>query len=244
MTLRTIAIVMAMPEEADAVVAALGATPLPVPPGRPHEWWAAEVGPARVVIAVNGTDARFGVAAIGPEPAVLNTAAVVDHLRPDLVVSAGTAGGWASRGGRIGKVYLAHPHVVRHDRRIDIPVFDSFGLGSFPTVPTAALAAAIGAELGVVTTGGSLDESPDDRRIIEAAGAVAKDMEAAAVAHTCEVLGVPFTAMKVITDLHDVPATNAEQFVANLAAASASLAEHLVAMLHHIAGRSLDELAG
>jgi len=200
------------------------------------------VGPARVVIAVNGTDARFGIAAVGPEPAVLNTAAVIDHLQPDLVVSAGTAGGWASRGGEIGKVYLAHPHVVRHDRRIDIPVFDRFGLGSFPVVPCAALAAAIGAEQGVVTTGGSLDESPEDRRIIEAAGAVAKDMEAAAVAHTCEVLGVPFTALKVITDLHDVPATNAEQFVANLAAASASLAVHLVAMLRHIAGRGLDEL--
>lgn len=242
MTLRTIAVVMAMPEEAEAVISALAAAPIPVPAGRPHQWWAAEVGPARVVIAVNGIDARFGIAAVGPEPAVLNTAAVIDHLQPDLVVSAGTAGGWASRGGEIGKVYLAHPHVVRHDRRIDIPVFDRFGLGSFPVVPCAALAAAIGAEQGVVTTGGSLDESPEDRRIIEAAGAVAKDMEAAAVAHTCEVLGVPFTALKVITDLHDVPATNAEQFVANLAAASASLAVHLVAMLRHIAGRGLAEL--
>lgn len=244
MTLRTIVVVMAMADEAEPVITALRAEPIPVPSRRPHRWWAAEVGPTRVVIAVNGTDARFGIPAIGPEPAVLNTAAVIDHLAPDLIVSAGTAGGWASRGGAIGKVYLAHPHVVRHDRRIDIPVFDEFGLGRFPVVPTAGLAAAIGAEPGVVTTGGSLDESPEDRRIIEAAGAVAKDMEAAAVAHTCEVLGVPFTALKVITDLHDVPATNAEQFVANLAAASASLAEHLVSMLRQMAGRRLEDLEG
>jgi nucleoside phosphorylase len=243
-TLRTIAVVMAMPQEAEPVIAALGAAAIPVPANRPHQWWEAAVGPSRVVIAVNGIDGRSGLPAIGPEPAVLNTAAVIDHLRPDLVVSAGTAGGWACRGGVIGKVYLAHPHVVRHDRRIDLPGFDRFGLGSFAAVPTAAVAAAIGAEPGVVTTGGSLDESPDDRRIIEAAGAVAKDMEAAAVAHTCEVLGVPFTAIKVLTDLHDVPATNAEQFTANLATASASLAEHLVAMLRFVAGRHLHELAG
>lgn len=232
---RTIAVVMAMPDEADPVIAALEAQPIPVPTGRPHRWWATQVENARVVIAVNGDDRRFGIPAVGPEPAVLNTAAVVDHLHPDLVISAGTAGGWASRGGSIGKVYLAHPHVIRHDRRIDIPVFDEFGLGSFPVATAGELAAAIGAEPGVVTTGGSLDESPHDRRIIEAAGAVAKDMEAAAVAHTCEILGVPFMALKVITDLHDVPATNAEQFTANLATASARLAGHLVAMLRYLA---------
>lgn len=242
MTLRTIAVVMAMPDEANPIIAALEAEPIPVPPGRPHRWWASSVEAARVVIAVNGVDRRFGIPSVGPEPAVLNTVDVIDNLRPDLIISAGTAGGWASRGGSIGKVYLAHPHVVRHDRRIDIPVFDHFGLGSFPVVPASGLAAAIGAELGVVTTGGSLDESPEDRRIIEAAGAVAKDMEAAAVAHICEVLGVPFTALKVITDLHDVPATNADQFVANLAEASARLADHLVAMLRHLAGRSLADL--
>ena len=43
-------------------------------------------------------------------------------------------------------------------------------------------AAAIGAEPGVVTTGGSLDETPEDARIMAELDARTKEMEAASVA--------------------------------------------------------------
>jgi len=237
----TIAMVMAMRDEAAPVVAALGAVPMEVPKGRVHEWYEARRAGVRVVIAVNGVEPRHGLDGIGVEPAVMNTSAVLDHVQPDLVVSAGTAGGWASRGGTIGALYLAHPHVVRHDRRIPLAGFDRYGIGEFPVLPMRSVASMIGAVPGVVTTGGSLDESPDDRRMIEASGAVAKDMEAAAVAYVCELYGVPCAALKAITDLHDVPVSSAEQFTANLAMASERLADAVVRLIDVIAGRSLDE---
>ena len=180
--IRTIAIVMAMGDEAAPVVAAFHAHPVPVPAGRPHQWYLATRGDVRVVVAVNGTDARFGVEGVGPEPAVMNTVATIERFAPDLVVSAGTAGGWVARGGEIGKVYLSYPHVVRHDRRIDIDGYREFGIGRFPVVPMRAIAAAIGAEPGVVTTGGSLDETPEDARIMAELDARTKEMEAASVA--------------------------------------------------------------
>lgn len=240
--IRTIAIVMAMEAEAAPVVRAMAAQPIAVPAGRPHRWYLASRAGARVVVAVNGPDARFGVDGVGPEPAVMNTIAAVERFRPDLVVSAGTSGGWVSRGGEIGKVYLSYPHVVRHDRRIGIAGFREFGVGSFPVVPMRAVAAAIGAEPGVVTTGGSLDETPEDARIMAELDARSKEMEAASVAWVCETLGVPFVALKTITDLADVPHPTADQFEANLHTASAQLTEHLLGFVDAVAGRAIDDL--
>ena len=60
---------------------------------------------------------------------------------------------------------------------------------------------------------------------MDATAAVAKDMEAAAVAWTCEQTGTPFTALKVITDLVDHHTETAEQFLANLRVATDRLAD-------------------
>ncbi len=240
--IRRILVVIAMRAEAAPVVAAFAAHPVPVPSGRPHQWYLAERGGTSVAIAVNGVDPRFGVDGVGPEPAVMNTLAAVDRFRPDLVVSAGTSGGWQARGGSIGKVYLSYPHVVRHDRRIDIDGLREYGIGRFPAVPMRGVARDIGAEPGVVTTGGSLDETAEDIALMAELDARSKEMEAASVASVCEVLGVPFVALKTITDLADVPHPAADQFLANLHTASASLTEHLVRFVDRVAGRELDEL--
>ncbi|MEY2958131.1 MAG: hypothetical protein RLZZ01_699, partial [Actinomycetota bacterium] len=144
--------------------------------------------------------------------------------------------GWASKGGAVGSVVIAGPHVVRHDRRIAIPGFDRFGIGSFPCVALDHLAGRLDAVVGVVTTGGSLDEVPADRAMIDASGAIAKDMEAAAVAQVCTSWGTPFAALKVLTDLHDAPTSTAEQFERNLATASANLADRLVTLLTELLG--------
>lgn len=42
-------------------------------------------------------------------------------FRPDLLISAGTAGGFKAQGGAIGDVYISKA-VMHHDRRIPIPV--------------------------------------------------------------------------------------------------------------------------
>lgn len=240
--IRSILVVMAMRAEAAPVVAALDARPVQVPHGRPHEWHVAHRGGARVVVAVNGVEPCHGVDGVGPEPAVLNAVTAIDHFHPDLVVSAGTAGGWQARGGAIGKVYLSYPHVVRHDRRIDLDGFRDYGVGRFPVVPMRAVALAIDAEPGVVTTGGSLDETAEDVAAMAALDARAKDMEAASIGWLCELLHVPFVALKAITDLADVPHPTADQFLTNLHTASAGLTAHLLALVDHVAGRHVDEL--
>jgi 5'-methylthioadenosine nucleosidase len=175
-------------------------------------------------VAVNGTDPRFGVESIATQPAITTTLHAVEALAPSTVISAGTAGGFAVRGGAIGSAYLAD-RVVFHDRRIAIPGWDRYGDGDYPVVDPTQLATRLGVETGTVTTGNALDAPPVDIARMHATDAVAKDMEAAAVAWMCERLSVPFTALKVITDLVDDPEETAEQFDRNLATATARLAE-------------------
>jgi nucleoside phosphorylase len=55
-------------------------------------------------------------------------------------------------------------------------------------------------------------------------------------------LGVPFVALKAITDLADVPAPAADQFLVNLHTASAQLTDHLLLFVDHVAGRAITDL--
>lgn len=238
---RRLAIVMAMRAEAAPVVAALGAVEREARPPLVTEWFAASRQGAEILIAVNGVDRRFGVDSIGTDAATLTTYSVIESFAPELVVSAGTAGGWERSGAVIGDVYLSDGCVVHHDRRIDLHGFAEYGIGRYPVVPTRHLAATLGCKSGVVTTGNSLDESDDDRRAILASGAVAKDMEAASVAYVCEQMGVPFLAVKAVTDLVDHHTATAEQFTANLERAVERLVSVLVDLVDWCAGHDVDD---
>ena len=231
----TVAVVMAMRAEAAGVLSALGADP--VVDGAPltFEWHVAQREAVRVVVAVNGVDPRTGVDSIGTEAAAVNTHEVISRFAPSLVISAGTAGGWTRANGQVGDLYVSWPHVVHHDRRIDLDGLREYGIGSHPVWEGApALAEALGARLGIVTTGNSLDESDTDRDMILALGGEVKEMEAAAVAGMCALHGVPFVAIKAITDLVDDPAPTAEQFLANLSEASRQLARAVPACIDHL----------
>jgi nucleoside phosphorylase len=147
------------------------------------------------------------------------------------VLTVGTAGGWNRAGASIGDVYLAWDRFVCHDRRIDLPGFDAFGRADLPAADLRAHAGALGCRLGVVTTGDSLDESPEDAARILASGAEVKEMEAAAVAWIGSLHDVPVGAVKAITDLVDSPVATAEQFSANLATAADALQRTTLALL-------------
>ena len=227
---------MAMEAEARPILDTLGAVETDGSPPLPARFFTARVEDCDVVVAVNGKDARHGVDSIGTEAAALTTLEVVRRFAPDVLISAGTAGGWQSRGARIGDVYVSRDRFVHHDRRIAIPVFNSYGVGSYPAINASALADALGLKQGLVTTSNSLDENDDDRRMIATNGGDVKEMEAAAVACVADMAGVPMMAVKAITDLVDHHTATAEQFAANLAMASGRLAHELVRVLEFLCG--------
>ena len=231
----TVAVVMAMRAEAAGVLQQLGARSVDGPVPLTFEWFEADRDGIRVIVAVNGVDPRTGVDSIGTEAAALNTHEVISRFAPSLVISAGTAGAWTRSGGRVSDLYVSWPPGVRHDRRIDLDGMREYGIGSHPVWDGApALADALGARLGIVTTGNSLDESDTDREMILSLSGEVKEMEAAAVAQVCALHGVGFVAVKAITDLVDDPAPTSEQVLANLARASSRPAGAVPATVDHL----------
>jgi nucleoside phosphorylase len=242
---KTIGVVMAMRAEARPVLDALGAVAAAPPPGAeplPQRWFRARRRGVEVVVVVNGVDPHHAVDSIATQPAALSTFLLCREWSPDLVVTAGAAGGWARCGGEVGDVYLSRDRFVYHDRRIELPGFAEYGVGSYPAVPASRLARELGLKQGVVTTSNSLDESDDDRRLIAASGASVKDMEGAAVADVARLMGVPVLAVKAITDLVDSHIATLDQFMANLALATARLRDALLGVVDWCAERSVGDM--
>ncbi len=231
-------VVMAMHAEAEPVVRELGLAPVSTPPWAAHvpmKLYQGRVGSMELDLVVNGVDKQSGLDLIGTQAATASAMLGCEAFKPDLVVSAGTCGGFAKRGGEIGKVYLAEDRVWYHDRRVPIPGFDAMARGGYMVANLDNVAETLGLARGVVTTGDSLDLSAEDSERIEAVGAHAKEMEAAAVAWVAGLFGAGFTALKSVTDIVDGPHPPEEEFFENLKHATEQLAKELVRLVHAIA---------
>ncbi|XP_014632667.1 5'-methylthioadenosine/S-adenosylhomocysteine nucleosidase isoform X7 [Glycine max] len=75
-----------------------------------------------------GNDPTLGVDSIGTIPSALATYAAILALQPDLIINAGTAGGFKAKGASIGDIFVVS-ECAFHDRRIPIPIFDLYGVG-------------------------------------------------------------------------------------------------------------------
>ena len=110
----------------------------------------------------------------------------------------------------------------------------NYGVGDYSVVDLDEIAEELGFRIGTVSTGDSLDSQPSDLDFMNSVNAVAKDMEAAAVAWVCELKEVPFTALKVTTDLVDGEITTEEEFTTNLQYASNRLSEGILSLVHEL----------
>ncbi len=222
-----IGIVKAMKAEALPLIERLGLREGPPPWDErlPPRLWSGTHAGVEIDLIWLGRDERHGVDLIGTSAATLATTLLLTHRSIDWVISAGTAGGFVSRGGAIGKVYLGRSPICFHDRRVPIEGFRESALGEHPCMDATELSRELGYELGVVSTGDSLDAPPQDLEAMDRLGTHAKEMEAAAVAWIASLHGVPMLAVKAITDLVDGPHATEAEFLEHLHTASDRLAE-------------------
>ncbi|KAK8465157.1 hypothetical protein PHAVU_009G000700 [Phaseolus vulgaris] len=75
-----------------------------------------------------GKDPASGADSIGTIPSALVTYAAIQALQPDLIINAGTTGGFKAKGASIGDIFIISGCAF-HDRRIPIPGFDLYGVG-------------------------------------------------------------------------------------------------------------------
>lgn len=81
---------------------------------------------------------------------------VINDFHPDVIISAGTVGGFKRVGAEIGDCFIGTSY-VHHDRRIQIPGFDKYGVGLRHAPLCENLVKDLGLKSGVISSGNSLD---------------------------------------------------------------------------------------
>lgn len=200
----------------------------------------------KVTVVTNGKDTVYktGVDNCGTVPAAMAAFLALDATKADLLINAGTCGGFQRKGAAIGDVFLVTA-VANHDRRIPIPSFDTYGIGRVDTctrVNPINMAKDLNYKLGVCTTGNSLDNTEADDLLMLANDASVKDMEAAAIVWSCELQNKGYLGIKVVTDIVDGDKVTQEEFLENLHAASVSLQTALPRVLEYVCGKEHHEL--
>jgi len=218
---KKIAIIMAMEAEAAPVIKQLKLAPATPPwnPRLPMRLYGGTIGSTEVTLTLSGKDAVHGVDLVATQPAVLAAFLTIEHLNPDLVINAGTAGGFQAMGAEIGDVYLGCDSVFFHDRRIPIDGFDSYGVGEYVCAAFSNMAVGKGIKVGRISSGNSLDANEQDIEIMRINKIAVKDMEAAAIGWVASLFNVPVMYLKAITDLVDHHEKTADQFDHNFALA-------------------------
>ncbi|HOP02852.1 MAG TPA: hypothetical protein PL017_05140 [Tenuifilaceae bacterium] len=228
MEIKSISIIVAMQQEANPIISALGL----VYSGKISEQlpmlnYEGITNGVNVNLVTNGICPTYGIDLVASQPSILSTYVCVEKRKPSLIINAGTAGGFKKYGANIGDVYLGSPHVCFHDRRINLPGFSEYGMGFYTTYPCEVMAKKMALKTGVVSTGNSLDFSDDDKRVMDTYKGSVKDMEAAAVGWVANLLQIPFIAVKAITDIVDGSNPTKDEFLNNLELASENLAAQL-----------------
>ena len=195
-----------------------------------------------VVVATCGADSTHGVDSVGTVNAALCAYEILKTHEPDVLINAGTAGGFREKGAAIGDVFLVD-EVKYHDRRIPIPTFTKYGVGAIRTAETPNMRKTLkDLKRGVCSTGNSLDATEVDREMMSRNDASVKEMEAAAVAKVCEMFDVPFVCVKAITDIVDGPHAAEKEFLENLAMAGKRLQETVPKVLEFMRGKTVADL--
>ncbi|KAI3861447.1 hypothetical protein MKW98_000399 [Papaver atlanticum] len=240
----TIVIIIAMQTEALPLVTKFNLVEDPnsvFPKGVPWVRYYGTYKDLNINIIWPGKDPASGVDSVGTVSASLVTYASIQALQPDLIINAGTAGGFKAKGAGIGDVYVASD-VAFHDRRIPIPVFDLYGVCAKRAFSTPNLLKELNLKVGKLSTGDSLDMSPIDEKSITANDATVKDMEGAAVAYVTDLLSVPTIFVKAVTDIVDGDKPTAEEFLQNLIAVTAALDQTVTRVVDFVNGKCVAEL--
>ncbi|KAM7257808.1 hypothetical protein ACFE04_013549 [Oxalis oulophora] len=245
-SISTVVIIIAMQTEALPLVNKFNLTQdhhSPFPKGVPWIRYHGTYKDLNVNIIWPGKDSTLGVDSVGTVSSSLVTYAAIQELQPDLIINAGTAGGFKAKGASIGDVFIVS-EVAFHDRRIPIPVFDLYGVGLRQTHPTPNLLndSKFKLKVGKLSTGDSLDMCSQDESSIAANDATLKDMEGAAVAYVAHLLKVPAIFVKAVTDIVDGEKPTAEEFLQNLAAVTAALELAVTEVVDFVNGKHLSDL--
>lgn len=193
-------------------------------------------------IVVNGKCPIHGADRIGTQAAAISAWESINIFKPDLIISAGTAGGFKKYGANIGDIYISSDAIRYHDRRIPFDIFQAFQHGHYQPLEVPHMIEKFSYKQGVVSSGDSLPLNEEDKIRMNENNARAKDMEAAAIAEVAHLRNTNMLAVKVITDFVDETECTFEQFQRNYATAVQHLTQSLDKIVDFIFSHPISEL--
>lgn len=242
--IQKVLVLIAMEQEAAPLIAGLGLVkddPSRIPKPAPCLTYSGSYAGIQILVVCNGKCRLHSVDNVGTVPAAVAAYLATQIFAPDLIINAGTAGGFKARGAAIGDIYVG-TQTVNHDRRIPLSGFDEYGHWAFDGVPTPNLQKKLGLKGGVISSGNSMDFVKEDLDNMEKHSAVVKEMEATGIAWSAHLFDVPFFALKSITDIVDGGRVAQEEFLENLSAAARALHDTIGPVLEFVAGKDISEL--
>lgn len=193
---------------------------------------------SRVWAIVSKKDKRYRVSSVGTQVAAIMTWESIKKLRPEFIISAGTAGGFKSHGSKIADIYLSDGEINYFSRRITGAGYQQYGEGHYCSYDSKKIARVLSLKTGHVVTGDSFDLSRPDLKNINQLNGDIKDMEAASEAQICSYTNTKFMAIKVISDLVDIPQPGESQFHENFSKATSNLSVALIKVINILASRA------
>lgn len=187
---------------------------------------------------LDGKDVSLCLSGIGKVNAAIATTLLIEHFSPDCVINTGSAGG-VGAGLTIGDVVIGDT-VAHHD--VDVTAFgyvhgqvpqQEARFNSHHALVNAAVAASDGQAVhhGLIVSGDQFIHDNDKLAEIRAhfPDVMAVEMEAAAIAQTCTVLGKPFVIIRAMSDTADGGAAiSFETFLETAAVSSANRVRALI----------------
>lgn len=229
----TLALVAAMREELAAVLALM-----------PDETWVQAAGRDVCRGHLHGQEVLVVLSRIGKVAAATTATALIERFGASAIVFTGVAGGLGP-GVRVGDVVVA-TEFLQHDLdaspifpRHEVPLYGRARFGTDPAL-TDRVARAVRAALpevglhrGLIVSGDRFVSTTAEARALqrELPDALAVEMEGAAIAQVCHDYGVPYAAVRTISDRADDAAHgDFTRFVQEVASRySAAIVEHLLA---------------
>jgi nucleoside phosphorylase len=245
MQVRKVMLLVAMNKEAKPIIEKLEMKLLPdsLDKHLPAEAYEKVTEKGRIILVVSGKCSSHGVDRIGSQGLNLVAWEALKKFEPDILINAGTGGGFQRNGSQPGDIYISSESIKYHDRLFFPDMFFlNYGIGSYKCLEIPFIAKRMGAKVGVISTGASILASTQEEKQMAENKAVVKEMEAAGIAEVAQMREVPFIALKIITDLVDTPDCPQNQFTNNFGMLITRLADKVHELCSMILGENLENI--
>ena len=155
---------------------------------------------------------------------------MIHNFNPDIILNVGTAGGIEEKNCKIGDIFLSTGNIFYHDRFLP-ELYNNYSYGGFPCYEIKNCAIF---KKGIVSSSASTVITKKSWDILRLKKVSVVDMEAAAIAEISSFYEIKMSAVKVITDIVDLPGACESQFIKNFKPCMEKLSSAFPDILNHI----------